>query len=93
MCFEVLCQYLKNTFYICVCIYSLNLRTHSNTSNNIRRTKHTKKVLIKDFFSKCDQIHNTADLSTFTEEILNGKFRFLYRNDQTKWLWSVHKSK
>ena len=28
------------------------------------------KKWIKDFFSKCDQ---TADLVTFTEEILNGK--------------------
>ena len=33
------------------------------------------KFSIKDFFSKCDQ--ETADLVTFTEEILNGKLRFL----------------
>ena len=32
------------------------------------------KFSIKDFFSKCDH----ADLTTFTEEILNGKLHFLY---------------
>ena len=32
--------------------------------------------IIKAFFSKCDQIHS-FDLVTFTEEILNGKLRFL----------------
>ena len=32
------------------------------------------KIFIKDFFSKCDQ---TADLVTFTEEILNRKLHFL----------------
>ena len=32
---------------------------------------------IEDFFSKCDQIRRTADLVTFTEEILNGKLHFL----------------
>ena len=32
---------------------------------------------INDFFSKCDQIQETADLFTFTEEILNGKLDFL----------------
>ena len=32
----------------------------------------------KDFFSKCDQIRSfTADLVTFTEEILTGKLHFL----------------
>ena len=35
------------------------------------------KFSIKDFFSKCDQIRS-ADLVTFTEEILNGKIHFLY---------------
>ena len=31
----------------------------------------------KDFFSKCDQIRRkTANLVTFTEEILNGKLHF-----------------
>ena len=38
-------------------------------------TAQKMKVLINDFFSKCDQI---ADLVTFTEEILNGKLNFLY---------------
>ena len=32
------------------------------------------KFSIKDFFTKCDH----ADLTTFTEEILNGKLQFLY---------------
>ena len=35
------------------------------------------KFSIKDFFSKYDQIRRTADLVTFTEEILNGKIHFL----------------
>ena len=37
------------------------------------------KFSIKDFFSKCDQIppQKTADLVTFTAEILNGKLHFL----------------
>ena len=33
------------------------------------------KFSIQGFFSKCDQ--KTADLVTFTEEILNGKLHFL----------------
>ena len=33
---------------------------------------------VKDFFNKCDQ---TADLVTFTEEILNGKFYFCVVDD------------
>ena len=33
------------------------------------------KFLIKDFCSKCD-LQETADLVTFTEEILNGKLHF-----------------
>ena len=32
----------------------------------------------KDFSSKCDQISKTADLVTFTGEILNGKLHFLW---------------
>ena len=32
------------------------------------------KFSIEDFFSKCDQ--ETADLVTFTKEILNGKLHF-----------------
>ena len=35
------------------------------------------KFFIKDFFSKCNQIDKTADLVTFTKEILNGKLHFL----------------
>ena len=39
------------------------------------------KFSIKDFFSKCDQIRSflraTADLVTFTEEILIGNLHFL----------------
>ena len=34
------------------------------------------KFSIKDFFSKSEQI--LVDLVTFAEEILNGKFNFLY---------------
>ena len=45
------------------------------------RSHHTAqkmKFSIKDFFSKCDQIRwKTADLVTFTDEILNGKLYFL----------------
>ena len=35
------------------------------------------KFSIKDFFTKCDQIRMTADVVTFTEEILNKKLHFL----------------
>ena len=36
------------------------------------------KCSIEGFFSKCDQIRKfPADMVTFTEEILNGKFHFL----------------
>ena len=36
------------------------------------------KFSTKDFFSKCDQTATaTADLITFTEEILDGKLYFL----------------
>ena len=40
-------------------------------------TEQKMKFSIKDFFSKCDQIHRTADLVTFIAEILNGKLHFL----------------
>ena len=41
----------------------------------IEKTLHKKmKFSINDFFSKCEL---TADLITFTEEILNGKLHFL----------------
>ena len=42
-------------------------------------TAQKMKFSIKDFFRKCDQIRRTADLVTFTEEILNGKINLLYR--------------
>ena len=41
------------------------------------RTAQKKKFSIKDFFSKCGQIRSSANLFTFTEEILNGKLHFL----------------
>ena len=44
-------------------------------------TKQKMKFSIKDFLSKRDQIRKmreTVDLVTFTEEIINGKFYFLY---------------
>ena len=43
------------------------------------KTLHKKmKFSIKDFFSKCDHLLIwSADLVTFTEEILNGKLHFL----------------
>ena len=35
------------------------------------------RLLIKDFLSKCDQIHrNLLDLVTFTKEIVSGKPQF-----------------
>ena len=40
-------------------------------------TAQNKKFSIKDFFSKCDHTCSfSADLVTFTEEILNGKLDF-----------------
>ena len=41
-------------------------------------TTQKTKFSIKDFFSKCDQPQETADLVSFTEEILDGKLHFLY---------------
>ena len=35
------------------------------------------KFYIKDFFSKCGNLEETADLNTFTEKTLNGKLHFL----------------
>ena len=41
-------------------------------------TPQKMKFSIKDFFSKCNQIRRfSADLVTFTEEILNGRLHFL----------------
>ena len=60
-----------HTFYA----YAMNICPwiQSNLS-----TAQKMKISIKDFFSKCDQIRSFhADLVTFTEEILNGKFHCL----------------
>ena len=50
------------------------------TLYSVFNTVQKLKFSIKDFFSKCDQIcsflQETADLVTFTEEILNGKLHF-----------------
>ena len=35
------------------------------------------KFSIKDFFSKCDEIHSFLRVVTFTEDILIGKLHFL----------------
>ena len=45
--------------------------------NYATSTAQKKKFSIKDFSSKCDQ---TADLVTFTGEILNAKLHFLVFN-------------
>ena len=43
-----------------------------------KATAQKMKFSIKDFFSKCDQIHRKlGGLVTFTEEILNGKLLIL----------------
>ena len=42
------------------------------------------KFCIKDFFSKCDQIHRKLQvLVTFTEEILNAKLHVLCNDKRT----------
>ena len=43
----------------------------------VTATAQKMQFSIKGFFSKCDQIRSTADLVTFTEEIVNGKLHFL----------------
>ena len=57
--------------------------TSTNTKNVTcfsRQNRTKMKFFIKDFLSKCDQIQqSTADLVTYTEEILNGKLHFLRR--------------
>ena len=45
-------------------------------SYNLIHTEQKMKFSIKDFSSKCDEISSTADLVTFTEEILNEKLYF-----------------
>ena len=48
-----------------------------NIKNNNNGTVQRMKFSIKYFFSKCDQnLQFSADLFTFTEEILNGKLHF-----------------
>ena len=48
-----------------------------NIKNNNNETVQRMKFSIKCFFSKCDQnLQFSADLFTFTEEILNGKAHF-----------------
>ena len=51
-----------------------------NTSDitGIINTAQKMKFSIENFFSKYGQIYRPADLVTFTQEILNGKFHFLY---------------
>ena len=45
------------------------------TCREANDTEQKMKFSIEDFFSKCE--HETADLVTFTEEILHGKLHFL----------------
>ena len=47
------------------------------------------KFSIKDFFSKCYQICKTADLVTFTVEILNEKLYFLCRASALMKQWHM----
>ena len=42
----------------------------------VTTTAQKMQFSIKGFFSKCDQIRSTADLVTFTEEIVNEKLHF-----------------
>ena len=48
----------------------------TNFTKNVNLFAQKMKFSIKDFFNKYDQI-GSADLVTFTEEILNGKLHFL----------------
>ena len=56
------------------------LALKSEISEILEKSLHKKmKFSMKNFFSKCDQIRSeTADLVTFTEEILNGKLHSLF---------------
>ena len=56
-------------------------------------TAQKTKLSIKDFFSKCDQIRTTADLVTFTEEILNGKLHFLCSENCTDGSYTFNKER
>ena len=51
-------------------------RTYLPSGDYTLHTAQKMKFSIEDFFGKCDQIRS-ADLVTFTEEILNGKLHFL----------------
>ena len=58
-------------------VFSLqHCRITSRISFWLFYTAQKMQFSIKDFFSKCDQIRNPADLVIFTEEILNGKLHF-----------------
>ena len=57
-----------------------------NIKNNNNETVQRMKFSIKYFFSKCDQnLQFSADLFTFTEEILNGKLHFLLHCECFRW--------
>ena len=62
--------------HLSICVL---LKNCSANSRKVRKKTPPQKMKfsIKDFFSKCDQIRNTVDLVTFTEEILNAKLHFL----------------
>ena len=66
-------------FFPILCLTSIynNLFVYLDCNNRERLTERTAqkmKFSIKDFFSKCDQLHS---LVTFTEEIINRKLHFL----------------
>ena len=44
---------------------------------NVMFTAQKNKFSIKSFFTKFENPQETADLVTFTQEILNGKLHFL----------------
>ena len=50
-----------------------NLKTAIKNDTRVTLIAQKMKLSIRNFFSKCE----TADLVTFTEEILNGKLYFL----------------
>ena len=59
-------------------MFLLLSRKYQLWSWSLVSTAQKMKFSIKDFFSKRGQIRKkTADLVTFTEESLNGKFHFL----------------
>ena len=62
---SLVCDIVRGGLFSCILIFTIPL--------------HKKmKFSIKDFFSLCDHIRRkSADLASFTEEILNGKLHFL----------------